>query len=275
MLKAWFLMESADEAHPPRWGAASPTRRPQSEAGHAAGPEARPYRRFPQSRLVMQQRMTFWYLLGYSLSKAIAKTFFNYRVIGAENMIEEGPCIIAANHCSSLDPPLVGIACRRAIHYLGKKSLLDWPVLGPIFPQLNVIPVDQKNADRSALVGAIRVVKNGGAVLIFPEGSRSPDGKLQPAQPGIGMIVAKTGAPVVPVRVFGSFEAFPRGRATPRRLSITAVVGQPLRFSAEEPVDRAAYRKISDCIVGTIADLKISRATSEPPIVVRLKGSDC
>ena len=113
--------------------------------------------------------MTVWYWFGYSLSKAIAKTFFHYLVIGAENMIEEGPCIIAANHCSNLDPPLVGIACKRAIHYLGKKSLLDWPVLGPIFPQLNVIPVDQKNAARSALMGAIRVVKSGGAVLIFPE----------------------------------------------------------------------------------------------------------
>jgi len=210
----------------------------------------------------MQQRMTCWYLLGYSLSKAIAKTFFHYRVIGAENMIEEGPCIIAANHCSYLDPPLVGVACQRAIHYLARKSLLDIPVLGPILPQLNVIPVDQKNADRSALMGAIRVVRNGGAVLIFPEGSRSPDGKLQPAQPGIGMIVAKTGAPVVPVRVFGSFEAFPRGRVTPRRVSITAIVGEALRFSAEEAADRATYKKISDCIMDTIADLKIFRTAS-------------
>ncbi len=73
--------------------------------------------------------MTFWYLLGYSLSKAIAKSFFHYRVIGAENMIEEGPCIIAANHCSYLDPPLVGVAFRRGIHYLARKSLLDVPSL--------------------------------------------------------------------------------------------------------------------------------------------------
>ena len=178
----------------------------------------------------MQQRMTCWYLLGYSLSKAIAKTFFHYRVIGAENMIEEGPCIIAANHCSYLDPPLVGVACRRAIHYLARKSLLDIPVLGSILPQLNVIPVDQKNADRSALMGAIRVVRYGGGVLIFPEGTRSPDGELQPAQPGIGMIVVKTDAPVVPVRIFGSYQAFSRERRIPRRAFVTVVVGRPLRF---------------------------------------------
>ncbi len=200
--------------------------------------------------------MTFWYLLGYSLSKAIAKTFFNYRVIGAENMIEEGPCIIAANHCSYLDPPLVGVACKRAIHYLARKSLLDVPILGPILPELNVIPVDQKNADRSALMGAIRVVKNDGAVLIFPEGTRSPDGQLQPAQPGIGMIAAKTGAPVVPVRITGSYEAFPRGSWCPRRESVTVYIGKALSFDFLDSESRDFYLKASDLILDAVAVLK-------------------
>lgn len=199
--------------------------------------------------------MTCWYLLGYSLSKAIAKTFFNYRVIGAENMIEEGPCIIAANHCSYLDPPLVGVACQRAIHYLARKSLLDIPVLGPILPQLNVIPVDQKNADRSALMGAIRVVKNGGAVLIFPEGSRSWDGDLQTAQPGIGMIVAKTGAPVVPVRVFGTFETYPRGATLPRLSSIKVAIGKRLTFSDADFVPNKDYAACSRSIMNAIGRL--------------------
>jgi len=199
--------------------------------------------------------MTFWYLLGYSLSKAIAKTFFSYRVIGAENMIEEGPCIIAANHCSFFDPPLVGVACKRAIHYLARKTLLDWPVLGPIFPELNVIPVDRKNADRSALMGAIRVVKNGGAVLIFPEGTRSPDGNLQTAQPGIGMIVAKTAAPVVPVRIEGSFEAFPKNRKLPCLKSIRIVVGRPIDFGNLNLSDRATYQRVSDRVLYAVAAL--------------------
>ncbi len=200
--------------------------------------------------------MTFWYLLGYSLSKAIAKTFFNYRVIGAENMIEDGPCIIAANHCSYLDPPLVGVACKRAIHYLARKSLLDVPILGPILPELNVIPVDQKNADRSALIGAIRVVRNGGAVLIFPEGTRSPDGKFQPAQPGIGMIVAKTGAPVVPVKISGSHEAFPRGSWCPRLGPVTVSIGKALSFDLLESEGRDFYQKASDRILDAVASAK-------------------
>ncbi len=190
--------------------------------------------------------MTFWYLLGYSLSKAIAKTFFNYRVIGAENMIEEGPCIIAANHCSYLDPPLVGVACKRAIHYLARKSLLDIPVLGPILPELNVIPVDQKNADRSALMGAIRVVRNGGAVLIFPEGTRSHDGKLQPAQPGIGMIAAKTGAPVVPVRISGSYDAFPKGARVPQSAPVKVEISRAIQMGERDLEDRKVYQDLAD-----------------------------
>lgn len=200
--------------------------------------------------------MTFWYLLGYSLSKAIAKTFFSYRVVGAENMIEEGPCIIAANHCSFFDPPLAGIASRRAIHFLARKTLLDWPVMGRLMPDWNVIPVDPKNAERSALMGIIRVIRTGGAALVFPEGTRSRDGQLQAARPGVGMIVAKTGAPVVPVRILGSFEAFPRDRKTPRRVPITVVVGKPLYFPPEDLANRDAYQKTSDRIMDAVAGLK-------------------
>ena len=192
--------------------------------------------------------MTFWYLLGYSLSKAIARTFFNYRVIGAENMIEEGPCIIAANHCSYLDPPLVGVACKRAIHYLARKSLLDVPILGPILPELNVIPVDQKNADRSALMGAIRVVRNGGAVLIFPEGTRSPDGQLQQAQPGIGIIVAKTGAPVVPISITGSFRALGRQSVCPKLVPITLKIGKCLELKDYPTSGKHDYSRLSNAI---------------------------
>jgi len=203
----------------------------------------------------MQQRMTFWYLLGYSLSKALAKTFFNYRVIGAENMIEKGPCIIAANHCSYLDPPLVGVACKRAIHYLARKSLLDIPVLGPILPELNVIPVDQKNADRSALLGAIRVVKNGGAVLIFPEGTRSPTGKIQAARPGVGLISARTRAPVVPVKIRGSFEILPRGSGSFRCHQVTIEVGKPLTFLTNVSLAKDHYAGISTEVIRAITRL--------------------
>lgn len=203
--------------------------------------------------------MTFWYLLGYSLSKAIARTFFHYRVIGRENVIEDGPAIIACNHASFLDPPLAGIACQRAIHFLARKSLLDWPLMGPLMPEWNVIPVDPKNAERSALMGIIRVIRSGGAALIFPEGTRSKDGQLQPARAGVGMIVAKTKAPVVPMRIFGSFDAFPRDCKTPRYVPITVVVGKPLHFDFTQNSGRDAYQKISDRIMDAVAGLEVKK----------------
>ena len=104
-------------------------------------------------------------------------------------------------------------------------------------------------------MGAIRVVRGGGAILIFPEGSRSPDGKLQPAQPGIGMIMAKTGAPVVPVRVSGSFQAFPRGTAVPHFVAVKVTIGAPILFEGSETEDRAFYQKASDRIMDAVAAL--------------------
>ena len=125
--------------------------------------------------------------------------------------------------------------------------------MGRLMPDWNVIPVDPKNAERSALMGIIRVIRAGGAALVFPEGTRSRDGRLQAARAGVGMIVAKTGAPVVPVRIFGSFEAFPRDRKTPRRVPITVAVGKPLHFLPEELSSRDAYQKTSDRIMDAVA----------------------
>jgi 1-acyl-sn-glycerol-3-phosphate acyltransferase len=130
--------------------------------------------------------------------------------------------------------------------------------LGPIFPELNVIPVDRKNADRSALMGAIRVVKNGGAVLIFPEGTRSPDGNLQPAQPGLGMIVAKTGAPVVPVRILGSYDVFNRDMQFPKSGFVNVAIGKPVDTAISPGPSRAGrmdYLRTSQIVMQAIEAL--------------------
>ena len=135
------------------------------------------------------------------------------------------------NHESYLDPPLAGIACRREIHYLARKTLLDWPVLGPIFPETATsFPSIRTRADMSALKTVIKIVRAGECTVIFPEGSRTLDGELQPAQPGLGSIIAKTLAPVVPMRIFGAHEAFPRGGKPRLFRPITLVVGEPIPF---------------------------------------------
>src|SRR5450432_3063546 len=202
--------------------------------------------------------MTRWYSFGYNLSRLLARTFFSFKVIHRERIIEHGPAILAMNHQSYLDPPLAGIACRRDIYFLARKTLLQWPVLGPIFPKLNVVPVDQDRADMSALKTVIRLVKAGHCTIVFPEGARTLDGLLQPAQPGLGLVIAKTRAPVVPMRIFGAHEAFPRG-GTPRLFTpITLVVGEPVFFTKADLTGegRELYQRLSERVMEHIAAIR-------------------
>lgn len=203
------------------------------------------------------QSMNIFYNIGYTLSRWLATVFFSYRVHGESFIPEDGGVILAANHTSYFDPPLVGVASRRAVWYLARKTLLDWPVLGPIFPSLNVIPVDRDGNDRTALKNIIRLLLDGEGVVLFPEGTRSLDGKLQKAQPGLGMIVAKTFVPVVPVRVFGAYEIFPKGARGMRTGEIDVCFGPPVIFSKEDVPDgsREAYQKISDRVLQAIAEI--------------------
>src|SRR3982751_5916295 len=165
--------------------------------------------------------MNFYYWLGYNLARVIGKLFFGFRTLHRQRMIQHGPVILAMNHQSYLDPPLAGIACDRPIHFLTRRTLLDNRVLGWLLPRLNVIPVDQEGMDRSALKAVIRLLRAGEGVLIFPEGARTLDGNLQPGLPGLGLIIAKTMAPVVPMRIFGAYEALPRNGGRVRLTSIT------------------------------------------------------
>ena len=203
--------------------------------------------------------MSPWYVFGYNLSRLIARLFFRFRVLHPERVIQEGPVILAMNHESYLDPPLAGIACRRAIYFLTRKSLLDIPLLGRVLPKLNVIPVDQEGGDRSALKAIIRALRADHGVLVFPEGSRTLDGSLQPALPGIGFVIAKTLAPVVPLRIFGAHRALPRGGGRLRFCPITIVVGEPLRFSVAdlEGSSREVFERLSERVMSAIAALEL------------------
>ena len=173
-------------------------------------------------------------------------------------MIQSGPVILASNHQSYFDPPLVGNASDRAIYFLARRSLLDVPLLGRLLPRLNVIPVDQEGVDRSALKGIIKVLKQGECALVFPEGSRTIDGELQPGQPGVGLIIARTLAPVVPVRIFGAHEALPRGGGIHLH-PITVVVGEPIYFSETDlqPRDKNLYARLSQRVMDAIAALTL------------------
>jgi 1-acyl-sn-glycerol-3-phosphate acyltransferase len=205
--------------------------------------------------------MGAWYTFGYGLTKCIAHTFFSFRVVHPERIIETGGALLAMNHQSFVDPPLAGICCKREIHFLARKTLLDWPVLGPILPKLNVVPVNQERADMSALKTVIKLVKAGNCTIIFPEGGRTEDGKLQPAQPGLGLIIAKSLVPVVPMRIFGAYEAYPMGAKYPKIHPITIVVGEPIIFTQADLVGsgRELYQRLSDRVMESIAAIQYER----------------
>lgn len=203
--------------------------------------------------------MNFYYWLGYHLSRLLAKLFFGFRIIHRERVIQTGPVILAVNHQSFLDPPLAGNAADRPIFFLAKKSLMDNPVLGWLLPKLNVIPVSLEGGDRSALKALIRILKAGECALVFPEGTRTPDGNLQPAEPGLGLVIAKTGAPVVPMRIFGAYDVWPIHGKLRYSGKITVVVGEPIHFSEAEVSGggKQLYTRLSQRVMDAIAALQL------------------
>ena len=204
--------------------------------------------------------MNVYYWLGYNFSRLVGRFFFRLRVIHRERMVQSGPVILAMNHQSYLDPPLAGITCDRAIYFLARRTLMDMPLLGWLLPKLNVIPVNQEGIDRGALKALIRVLKSGNAALVFPEGSRTLDGSLQPAEPGLGLVIAKTLAPVVPMRIFGAHEALPRGGGGLHFAPITIVIGEPIFFTAAEldSPEKNLYRRLSQRVMDAIAALELT-----------------
>jgi 1-acyl-sn-glycerol-3-phosphate acyltransferase len=202
--------------------------------------------------------MTLIYRFCRSICAIAAKAAFGLKVYGRENLIQDGPAILASNHASYFDPPLVGVACPNDIYFLARKSLMNLPVLGPLIRKLNTIPIDRERGDLGAVKAVLRVLKSGKQVIVFPEGTRTEDGHLQPARAGIGLIIAKSLVPVVPIRIFGSYDALPRSghfRLSP----ITIVIGKPLLFTKEDlgSDERGAYQTLSDRVMATIAELKV------------------
>lgn len=202
--------------------------------------------------------MTPLYRIGHTLCKVAAVLGFRLKVYGRENLIEEGPAILASNHASYIDPPLVGVACRREIYYLARKSLFEKPVFGPLIARVNAFPVDRDRGDVAAVRAILQILKAGKRVVVFPEGTRSSDGNLQPAKAGVGLIIAKSLAPVVPIRIFGSYAALPRSGGIRLFAPVTLVVGKPLYFSKQDlgTGERSVYQELSDRVMAAIAALE-------------------
>jgi 1-acyl-sn-glycerol-3-phosphate acyltransferase len=152
----------------------------------------------------------------------LSKALFRFRYAGKPNVPIEGPVLIVSNHQSNLDPVLIGLACPRQLKYFARVGLFFWPFSWWI-RALGAVPIDRANAI-GGIKTTLKLLKQGEAVVVFPEGSRTHDGKMNPMLPGFCMLARRGGATIVPVAIDGAFNALPRGSALPRLAEITLVI---------------------------------------------------
>ena len=195
-------------------------------------------------------------------SRVLARSITRVRVEGELDEIpRDGPLILAANHISNADPVVIGAwqtpALGRRIHWLGKREMFEWPIVGRMARPGGVVPVDRGGAVVEAFRIAQRVLEAGQVLMVFPEGTRSRDGVLQQPKDGLAMLALRTGAPIVPIGVSESDRVWPRGQKLPRPGGrIVMRVGRPFQVQEELPegIDRkAAKAAATDVIMRRIA----------------------
>jgi 1-acyl-sn-glycerol-3-phosphate acyltransferase len=204
------------------------------------------------------------YYVGWTLFRLMYATYFRWRVFHPERVPLTGPVILASNHASFLDPPLVGSALNRGINYLARESLFRFPGVGWLLRKWNSVPVDRDGGGAAGLKAILERLLADGAIILFPEGTRTKDGKLQPARSGIGLTVIKSNAVVVPVRVFGTYEAYGRYVKIPRPHQVSVKYGRPMMFEelrAEAKTCSKArlkeiYQEVANEIMAAIAKLE-------------------
>jgi len=191
----------------------------------------------------------------YSFFKTVFYYFFTvifrFKIIGTEHIPAHGGVIIAANHISLWDPPVLGAACMRSIHFMAKEELFAIPGLKWIITKLKAFPVRRGAADRTAIRHAINLLKKGEILGVFPEGTRSTTGELGKPEAGIAMIALKAGVPIVPACIIGTNRLFKDGCMFPQFI---IKFGKPIMIK-EDKNDKEMMEKISITIMQEISCL--------------------
>lgn len=198
----------------------------------------------------------YWLSRGFVYLCLLVKN--RMRVTGREHIPATGGAVIASNHCSYLDPPVMaGCSSRRIVHFMARDTLLSNPVACWFFPRVGVIPLDRTKGDLGALKKAIATLKEGKVIGLFPEGTRSPDGQMHEAKGGIGFLIAKGNVPVVPLYISGTFAAFPKGAKKMKSSKIVARLGKPItpeEILAAMP-EKGAYEAVGGLVMARIREL--------------------
>lgn len=191
----------------------------------------------------------------YAVAKVILsilfRIFLRLRAEGVENIPADGPLVIACNHLSLLDPPVLGCAASRKVHFMAKQELFV-PVLGTIYKILGAFPVRRGGADRAAIKHGIEILQSGQVLAIFPEGTRSKTGRLGKAEPGALMMAGKARAAIVPACVIGT-DIKRSGRIWPK---VTVRFGKPIRFPEGTAIDKNLLHSMTEEMMQRIAQLQ-------------------
>lgn len=150
------------------------------------------------------------------------------RVYGRENIPEKGGVIIASNHQSYADPVILGTGSDRPLKYLARETLFRFAPFAALIRAFGAIEIKRGAADRTAMNRVVELLNAGNAVVMFPEGTRTRDGKIGPVKAGALVIARRANAPVVPAVIRGAFEAWPRKRPLPRLHEIKVAFGKPM-----------------------------------------------
>jgi 1-acyl-sn-glycerol-3-phosphate acyltransferase len=178
-----------------------------------------------------------WYEFCYLVSMTAFTLGSSLRTVGRQNVPAEGPALIIANHQSYLDPVLIGLSCRRHLCYLARKTLFRHSLFRLLIRSLNAVPIDQDGVGKEGIKAVLEQLHSGRVVVVFPEGERTGDGKMQTLKPGVHLLIKRAQVPVVPIGIAGAFRALPRWRRyphfaplflAPTDACIAIAVGEPL-----------------------------------------------
>ncbi len=217
------------------------------------------------SQAFPQVDMTPVYGVSHYIFKTLHGMLFRGDVVGLENIPATGGFLFAANHASHLDPPAIGCQVPRQIAFFARKTLWKGGWASWWMDQAGCIPVDRDGgSDVSAIKRVLKTLREGRALILFPEGTRSADGELQTPKSGVGMIACKANVPVVPVRIFDSHVAWGRGRFLRPGVPVTIVFGQPVTVAEldDASAGKERYQVASERIMTRIA------ALPRPPVTV-------
>jgi 1-acyl-sn-glycerol-3-phosphate acyltransferase len=194
-----------------------------------------------------------WYeIVRHALYVPLA-LYFQLRYYGQRNIPREGGFLMVSNHQSHLDPPIVGVGTPRKMSYVARSTLFDIKGLDWFMRSVGAFPINREGVGLAGIKESLRVLKNGSGLLMFPEGTRTPDGRLHAFHPGFSTLALRTRVPIVPTAISGAFDAWPRWQNFPRPHKIRVYYGPPILCDEVRRLDERGlvaevHGRVQECL---------------------------